>query len=146
MPAERKIAFESDLAKARFIAKSADQRAFALGNYYRDDFDDSNDVDPALSSEWAFDAEEKCVQPSGTVMAVGVSKATTFSQNIVAPVTGIWEAEGTVRVFLSRNNGGTWTQLTNETAVTLTGATGKIMRLKVELDPGARLKGWSVSW
>lgn len=142
----RSLGFAADLDKVRFLTKSNQQKAATLGTFVEDDFENTSDIDAALSSNYEYDATDLVIRQVGAPMATLVSKAWTFAQNVPSPVTGIWEAEGAVRVFFSRDNGATWKQLTNGVATTITGAIGKNAKLKAELDPGAVLKGWSAHW
>ena len=142
----RKIAFSTEVEKARFEAKATAKKIITAGPFVEDTFEVSTGVDAGLSSNWAFDGTEKVVRQSGGSMGVVVSIPVTFATNVTTKITGLWEHEGTIRVFFSRNSGATWTQLTENVQITLGGASGKIVRLKAELDPGAVLKAWSAHW
>lgn len=142
----RKIAFNIDVEKARFEARSSAKKIINVGPFVEDSFDVSTGIDAGLSSNWAFDGVEKVVRQNGVAMATVVSVPVTFASNVAANVSGLWEEEGTVRVYFSRNNGANWTQLTDGAQITIGGPAGKVVRLKAELDPGAILKGWSAHW
>lgn len=142
----RLLGFASDVDKARFIARSAQNKVKSLGAFVEDDFSDTTGIEMGQSSEWAHDAIEQLVAPSGAAMATLVSIKWSFAQNVANSVTVVWEAEGTVRVYFSRNGGTTWIQMANGTPTAITGASGKDVRLKAEIEVEAKLKGWSACW
>ena len=145
MPA-RTIGFASDIDKARFIARSAQEKAKSLGAFVEDDLSDTTGIEAGQSSGWAHDTVEKLVAPSGAAMATVVSIKWSFAQNVANLVTAVWESEGTIRIYFSRNDGTTWIQMANGAATAITGAAGKDVRLKAEIEVGAKLKGWSACW